>query len=112
MVITDPSSLRSTWCASEKLRLICLESLQLHLQPPEFPEQPCLFGLPFLLVLAFLDLGVQLVGGVLQQGLPLAYLDRGNDRVSAQLLERLAATDRLHGDPGFELVTVVAALAH
>jgi hypothetical protein len=32
--------------------------------------------------------------------------------VSGDLLDRLAATDRLHGDPGLELGTVGAALAH
>ena len=30
--------------------------------------------------------------------------------VSGDLLDRLAATDRLHGDPGLELGTVSAAL--
>jgi len=32
--------------------------------------------------------------------------------ICGDLLDRLAATDRLHGDPGLELVTVGAALAH
>ena len=32
--------------------------------------------------------------------------------VGGDLLDRLAATDRLHGDPGLELGTVGAALAH
>ena len=32
--------------------------------------------------------------------------------VSGDLLDRLAATDRLHGDPGLELGTVGTALAH
>jgi len=32
--------------------------------------------------------------------------------VSGDLLDRLAATDRLHGDPGLELGAVGAALAH
>jgi hypothetical protein len=32
--------------------------------------------------------------------------------VGSDLLDRLAATDRLHGDPGLELGTVGAALTH
>jgi len=32
--------------------------------------------------------------------------------VGGDLLDRLAATDRLHGDPGLELGAVGAALAH
>jgi len=32
--------------------------------------------------------------------------------VGGDLLDRLAATNRLHGDPGLELGTVCAALAH
>jgi hypothetical protein len=32
--------------------------------------------------------------------------------VCGDLLDRLAATDRLHGDPGLELGTVGAALTH
>jgi len=32
--------------------------------------------------------------------------------VGGDLLDRLAATDRLHGDPGLEHGTVGAALAH
>jgi len=32
--------------------------------------------------------------------------------VGGDLLDRLAATDRFHGDPGLELGTVGAALAH
>ena len=32
--------------------------------------------------------------------------------ISGDLLDRLATTDRLHGDPGLELGTMGAALAH
>jgi len=39
-------------------------------------------------------------------------LDRVDGVVGGDLLDRLAATDRLHGDPGLELGTVGAALAH
>ena len=39
-------------------------------------------------------------------------LGSGGWRVSGDLLDCLAATDRLHGDPGLELEAVGAALAH
>ena len=42
----------------------------------------------------------------------LAHLDRVDGVVSGDLLDRLAATDRLHGDSGLELGTVGAALTH
>ncbi len=32
--------------------------------------------------------------------------------ISGDLLDRLATTDRLHGDPGLEFGTMGAALAH
>ena len=44
--------------------------------------------------------------------LPLAHLDRVNAVVGGDLLERLAATDRLHSDPGLELGAVGVELAH
>ena len=47
------------------------------------------------------------MGGA-KAGLP----ESGGWRVGGDLLDRLAATDRLHGDPGLELGTVSAALAH
>jgi len=43
--------------------------------------------------------------------LSLANLDRVDDVVSGGLLDRLPATDRLHGDPVLELRAVGAALA-
>jgi len=39
-------------------------------------------------------------------------LDRVDGEVSGDLLDRLAATDRLHGDTGLELKAVGSALAH
>ena len=44
--------------------------------------------------------------------IPLARLDRVNGVIGGDLLDRLAATDRLHGEPGLELGTVGKALAH
>ena len=44
--------------------------------------------------------------------LPLTHLDRVDGVVGSDLLHGLAATDHLHGDPGLELGTVGAALAH
>ena len=82
------------------------EPLQLHLQLADLLEQLCL------LVLAPLAPGEQLAGTVQQLPLSLAYLDRVDGMVSDDLLDRLAATDRLHGDSGLELGTVGAALTH
>ena len=56
--------------------------------------------------------GEQLAGTAQQLTLPLAHLDWVDDVVSGDLLNRLTATDRLHGDSGFELRTVGAALTH
>ena len=39
-------------------------------------------------------------------------MDGTNAVISVDLLDRLAATDSFHGDPGFELGTVGAAFAH
>jgi hypothetical protein len=55
--------------------------------------------MPLVLVLAFLPPGEKLAGIIEQLPLPRAVLDC------------LAATDRLHGDPGLELGPVSAALA-
>ena len=52
------------------------------------------------------------VSAIQQLPLPLAHLDGMDGVISGDLLDRLAATDRLHGDPGLELGAVGAALAH
>ena len=39
-------------------------------------------------------------------------VDQANDAVGGDLLGRLAATDRFHGDPGLELGAMGAAFAH
>jgi hypothetical protein len=82
------------------------EPLQLHLKPSDLLEQLRL------LILALHAPGEQLAGAVQQLLLPLAGLDRVDGVVGSDLLDRLAATDRLHGDPGLELGTVCAVLAH
>ena len=91
---------------------IFFEPLQLHLKPSDLLEQLGLFGLPLLIVLGLLAPGEQLAGAVQQLTLPLTHLDRVDCMVCSDLLDRLAATDRLHGDPGLELGTVGAAFAH
>jgi hypothetical protein len=52
------------------------EPLQLHLQPPDLPEQFGLLGLSLFLVFALLAPVEQLAGAIRQLPLPLAYLDR------------------------------------
>jgi len=104
------TSLRSSR-ASEQLRLF-FEPLQIHLQPPDLLEQLSLLGLTLLLVLGVLAPAEQPAGSVQQLPLPLAHLDRVDGVVGGDLLDWLAATDRLHGDPGFELGAVGAAFAH
>ncbi len=79
---------------------------------PDLLEQLGLLGLAFLFVGALLASGEQLAGTVQELPLPLAYLDRVNAVVGGNLLQCLAAADRLHGDPGFELGAVGTALAH
>jgi hypothetical protein len=59
-----------------------------------------------------LALGEQLTGALQQLLLPLAHLDWVDAMVGGDLLDRLAATDRLHGNLGLELGTVGAALVH
>jgi len=88
------------------------EPLQLHLQPPDLLEQLGLLGLPFLLALALLAPGEQLAGAIEELPFPLAHLNRVDGVIGGDLLDRLAATDRLHGDPGLELRAVGAAFAH
>ena len=112
--------MRNSWGA-KPLRLF-FEPLQLHLQQPDLLEQLGLLGLLIIFGLALLAPGELLAGDLQQLLLPLADLDRvaprgalhrKNDRVvGGDLLDRLAATDRLHGDHGLELGPVGAALTH
>ena len=86
--------------------------LQLHLEPTDLLEQLRFLGLYVFLGLALFASAEQLAGAVQHLLLPLAHLDWVDRVISGNLLERLAATDRLHGDPGLELRTVGAAFAH
>ena len=97
--------------ASEQLRFF-FEPLQLHLQLADLLEQLSLLGLTLLLVLALLAAGEQLAGAIQQLPLPLTDLDGVDGVIGGDLLDRLAATDRLHGDLGLELGAMGAALAH
>jgi len=97
--------------ASEQLRFF-FEPLQLHLELADLLEQLSLLGLTLLLVLALLAAGEQLAGAIQKLPLPLADLDGVDGVISGDLLDRLAATDRLHGDLGLELGAMGAALAH
>ena len=91
---------------------IFFEPLQLHLQAAYLLEQLSLLGLNLFLVLALLAAGEQLTGAIQQLSPPLTHLDGMDGVISGDLLDRLATTDRLHGDPGLELGTMGAALAH
>ncbi len=102
--------MRCSW-ASEQLRFF-FEPLQLHLQAAYLLEQLCLFGLAFFLVLALAAPCEQLTGTIQQLPLPLTDLDGVDGVISGDLLDRLAATDRFHGDSGLELGAMGAAFAH
>lgn len=64
-----------------------------------------------LFVLALLPWRKQLTATIQQRLLPLTHLNRVNDVIDGDLLDRLADTDRLDGDSGLELGTVDAARA-
>ena len=91
---------------------IFFEPLQLHLQAAYLLKQLCLFGLAFFLVLALAAPCEQLTGTIQKLTLPLTDLNRVDGMISGDLLDRLAATDRLHGDSGLKFGAVDAALAH
>lgn len=73
------------------------------MQPPDLMEQLSILGLSLLLVRGFLAPGEQLPGSVQELPFPLAHLDRVVRVIGGDLLDRLAAADRLHGGPGLEL---------
>ena len=75
-------------------------------------EQLSFLGLALLFVLALLASRQQLTGTVQQLPLTLTHLNLVDGVIGGDLLDRLAATDRLHGDSGLEFRTVSAALAH
>ena len=91
---------------------IFFQPLQFHWELADLLEQLSFLGLALLLVLALLASRQQLTGIVQQILLPLTHLNRVDGVICGDLLDRLAATDRLHGDSGLEFGTVGAALAH
>jgi len=121
------SSVLSGWPADAELRVVVIdqlakftgvravetffEPLPLHLQPADRLEQLCLLGLALVFVLGLLSAGEQFTDAIQGLPLPLAHLDRVNGMVGGDLLDRLAATNRLHVDSGLELRAVGAALA-
>jgi hypothetical protein len=68
--------------------------------------------LALVLVLGLLATCEQLADAFLQLLLPLAHLVRVHTMIGGDFLDRLAATGRIHGNPGLELGAVVAAPAH
>lgn len=91
---------------------IFFEPLQFHLELADLLEQFSFLGLALLLLLARLASRKQLTGTIQKLLLPLTHLNRVDGVIGGDLLDRLAATDRLHGDSGLEFGTVGAALAH
>jgi hypothetical protein len=100
------------WGNAQAVQCCFFEPLQLHLKLADLLEQLSLLGLAFVLGLRLLAPGEQVAGTLQQLLLPLAHLDRVHRMISGDLLERLAATDRLHGDLGLELGAMGAAFAH
>ena len=82
------------------------------MQLADLLEQFRLLGLALAFGFRLLSTREQLAGTLQQLLLPLAHLDRVNAVISGDLLDRLGATNRLHGDLGLELGAVGAAVAH
>ncbi len=75
------------------------QPLQLHFELADLLEQLSLLGLACVLGLRVLAPGEKVAGTLQQRLLPRAHLDRVHRGVvGGNLLERLATTDRLHGD--------------
>ena len=89
---------------------IFFQPLQFHLEFADLVEQFSFLGLA--LLLALLASRKQLTGTIQQLLLPLTHLNWVDGVIGGDLLDRLAATDRLHGDSGLEFGTMGAALAH
>ena len=75
-------------------------------------EQLGFFGLDLAGVLPFLSSGEQLASAIEELSVPLVHLHREDGLISGDFLNYHKATDRPHGDSGFEFGTVGAALAH
>jgi hypothetical protein len=100
------------WGNARAVQCCFFQPLQLHLELADLLEQLSLLGLALVLGLRLVATGEQVAGTLQQLLLPLAHLDRVHRVVGGDLLERLATTDRLHGDPGLELGAVGSAFAH
>ena len=73
-------------------------------------EQLSFLGLALLFVLALLGSRKQLTGTIQKLLVPLIHLNPVNGVIGDDLLDRLAANDRLHGDSGIEFGTVCGRL--
>jgi hypothetical protein len=73
------------------------ETLQFHLQPSDLLEKLCFICFVLIFISAILFPAEQLAGGFQQLPLSLLDLDEVNGVIGADLLDRLAATDCLHG---------------
>ena len=91
---------------------IFLELLQLHLQLADLFEQLGFFDLALARVVAVFVSCEELAGAIVELPLPLAHLYRVDGVIGGDLLDRPAATDRLHGDSGLEFGTMGPSLAH
>ena len=69
-------------------------------------------GLALLLLLALFASRKHLPGTIQQMLLPLTHLSRVDGLIGGDLLDRVAAIDRLRSDSGFEFGAMGAALAH
>lgn len=88
------------------------ERLQVHLELADLLEQLSLFSLSLVFGLGLLAPAEQLAGPVEQLSLSLSHLDQVNGVIGSDLLNCLAATDRLHGDSRLELGAVGVAFVH
>lgn len=100
------------WGNAQAVQCCFFQPLQLHLELADLLEQLSLLGLAFILGLCLLAPREHVAGALQKLLLRLAYLDRVHRMVGGDLLERLATTDRLHGDLGLELRAMGAAFAH
>lgn len=73
-------------------------------------EQLSFLGLALLFVLALLASRKQLTDTIQKLLLPLTHLNTVDGVIGNDLLERLEANDRLHGDSGIEFGTVCGRL--
>ena len=90
---------------------IFFQPLQFHLELADLLEQFSFLDLALLFLLALFATRKQLKSTIQQLLLLLTHLNRVDGVIGGDLLDRLATTDRLHGDSGLDFGTVGAALA-